>query len=265
MQKQLVRTLAIAAGIALGGGAAQAAQLVASYTFDNTFAADTVGAPALTPLNGGSFITDTVFGQSRTVYERSSASVLPELQSALRLDTTSLALAPDDYAVQIVFSVVDHSNAYRRVVNGYDPATPNDAGLYVGPSNQLNLYNLGPNIGSTALSTGPYYDVVLSVAPGGERAYLDGGFEVAIGTTPDRIQGHTLSFFVDDASEYANGRVAMIRVFKGALSDAEVLSLHNGGDPFTAAVPEPETYAMLLAGLGVLGAVARSRRRSAHR
>ena len=167
--------------------------------------------------------------------------------------------------MQIVFSLADHPNTYRRLVNSYDDAAPNDAGLYVGPSNQLNLYNLGPNSGGTALSTGPYYDVVLSVAPGSERAYLDGAFEVAIGSTPDRIQGHTLSFFLDDAFEYANGRVAMIRVFQGALSDAEVLALHGGGNPFTAAVPEPETYAMLLAGLGVLGVLGVATRRRQRR
>jgi hypothetical protein len=43
----------------------------------------------------------------------------------------------------------------------------------------------------------------------------------------------------------------------GATADSLTLNITA-----TASVPEPETYAMLLAGLGVLGAVARRQRRS---
>ena len=39
------------------------------------------------------------------------------------------------------------------------------------------------------------------------------------------------------------------------------LSVDSGGlPPLVSAVPEPESYAMLLAGLGVVGSVARRRR-----
>src|SRR2546421_8980353 len=50
------------------------AQIVATYQFNNSFAADQAGAPAITPVNSGFFQTDTPFGMSRTVYYRSAAT-----------------------------------------------------------------------------------------------------------------------------------------------------------------------------------------------
>jgi len=50
------------------------AGLVATYQFQDTLAADEAGAPALTALNSGAFVTATnVLGQTRTVYERPGA------------------------------------------------------------------------------------------------------------------------------------------------------------------------------------------------
>lgn len=68
--------------------------------------------------------------------------------------------------------------------------------------------------------------------------------------TPDMIYTHYLTFFQDDASEYGNGNLALLRVFDQALTGAEVATLNNNGNPFPAAnaVPESGTFALLLAG-----------------
>jgi hypothetical protein len=75
--------------------------------------------------------------------------------------------------------------------------------------------------------------------------------------------GRLIHFFADNVVgggqyEYADGRVAMIRLYDGELTGQQVETL-----PVAAPVPEPETYATLLAGLGLLGAMARRRRQLA--
>ncbi|MBL8491861.1 MAG: PEP-CTERM sorting domain-containing protein [Rhodocyclaceae bacterium] len=52
------------------------------------------------------------------------------------------------------------------------------------------------------------------------------------------------------------GQIDEVRVYDSALSAGEVARIYAS----VTAVPEPETYATMLAGLGVLGALARRRR-----
>lgn len=58
------------------------------------------------------------------------------------------------------------------------------------------------------------------------------------------------------AANFAGRRTLVVRDYIPAQTGGTVQDLHNS---FTAAIPEPSTYALLLAGLGVLGLVARRR------
>jgi hypothetical protein len=59
----------------------------------------------------------------------------------------------------------------------------------------------------------------------------------------------------------ANTTVLFHAVWSGASDGAESFFLVSAGGPPTA-IPEPETYAMLLAGLGLMGFIARRRKRN---
>jgi hypothetical protein len=72
---------------------------------------------------------------------------------------------------------------------------------------------------------------------------------------------NSANFFIDDTAtsqgEAAGGFVDYIRTWDTALNATDVAGL---GSPVAAPIPEPETYAMMLAGLGLLGVVARRRK-----
>ena len=262
------RRAIVAAGFAVISAGAFASSEVATYRLQQSLAADQGSAPALTAVNGGSFVVDpNVLGQSRTVYSRfTSNGATSSAQSALRLDTSSLGLTANNYAVEIVFTFTDtfdpRAANYRRVVDSFDPSSLQDPGFYVGPpGNELNIYQGGPHAGGPSLVDGTYYDVVLSVSPTGERAFLNGSLATSYSGTPDAIVSHYLTFFQDETFEYGNGKVALIRVFDGGLSDAQVLALNNGGNPFPAAIPEPQTVSLFGAGIIFLAGFFGARRR----
>lgn len=257
----------------LAPSASAFASEIATYRLQNSLAADQLTAPALIALNGGAFAVDpNVLGQSRTVYSRyTSNGAASSAQSALRLDTSSLGLTANNYAVEVLFTFTDTSDprggsSYRRVVNSFDPGQLQDPGFYVGPpGNELNIYQSGPHAGGPSLLDGTYYDVVLSVSPTGERAFLNGSLATSWVGTPDAIASHYLTFFQDESYEYGNGKVALIRVFNGALSDADVLAVNNNGNPFPASIPEPGTSSLFGLGITCLAALARRRRNSTSR
>lgn len=93
-------------------------------------------------------------------------------------------------------------------------------------------------------------------------AYVTKGWETGV-THFDGYVGNTLTYSVDVSSTKDAPTLATfnwVGVTKVVVSDANKTGQSVVDNITVAAVPEPETYAMLLAGLGMVGAVARRRK-----
>jgi len=87
---------------------AHAVPLVAEFLFNNTLNSDD-GAPSLIatdPLLTSSFGTDTVFGNSRTVYNFTGDASPPTLQGGLTLNTTGLLTSDAAWGLRLLASRV---------------------------------------------------------------------------------------------------------------------------------------------------------------
>jgi hypothetical protein len=245
-------------------GTASAANLKAEYKLDYSLSSSQSGAPDLiavtqSPGASASFITDTVFGQSKTVYATSGSLASPTsaYQAGLTLDTTNL-VSSNNYSVEMVFSVTGGFDIYKRILQ----TGTNDNGLYIHPSGTLTTYDAGSYSG-LPFSTNTYHHLIATVSSAGQtQVWLDGALSHTVSTNVLNITSpnQTLGFFLDEYIEYTNSRTALIRVWDAPLTNSEVSSLNANPLASVAPVPEPETYAMLLAGLGLMGAVTRRRK-----
>ena len=148
--KNLFRLVCFAASLGIATTAADAATLVATYTFNDTLAAVEASAPALVsidPLSLNGFETAVVNGSSQRVFRWSGDGSSPTTQAGLSLDATGL-VAYDNYSVDMTFEFLAPSafgGGWRRIIDTQNRQSDN--GFYVDPSNNLDVYPVG---GSTA-------------------------------------------------------------------------------------------------------------------
>ena len=130
-----------------------------------------------------------------------------------------------------------------------------DCGEYVSPTiGFFCMANGGP-----VFTTDVFHDVVLTRDGGTSvyTAYLDGSLAFSAVDTTNAIfdvNNGTMYFMGDDAlqnTENSPGSVERIRIYDGALTAAEVSQL-DLTEPSGAAVPEPQTAALLASAIGGL-------------
>lgn len=266
---KLISTMLVLAAAALGVCGANAAPIpVATWGFNDTFAADEFGAPALTPIDPlglNSFMTDTVFGVSQRVYryDGNPAPASPTQQAGLSVNTTGLLDGDNSYSVEMVFQIEASQSSWKEIFGVSNRTSDNS--FYVEPGNKLQIYPIGD--GPTTWTFGEYHRVTLTNDGAGHvTSYLDGIFQFDLITSvmdfstyavanPDRL----IHFFADNLisggqGEFSDGRVAMIRLYDFELSGDQVGQLES---------PVPEPGSLLLVGLALMGLTWMRRRQPA--
>lgn len=248
-----------ALALCVGAASAMAQSPVAEYDFNNTLASSVAGAPSLgvvDPTGTSGFVTDVVNGASQAVWSFNGDNANAD-QGGLTLNTTGLLSSNSVYSLEMVFKFTQRDSAWRRIVDT-DSRTL-DAGFYVDPSNNLDVY---PNGGGTSFTNNVYQDVFLVDNNGQVTFYLNGSAQATVASTSVNIDSsNNLYFFLDNLmgggqGEWSAGAIAQIRLYNEALT-----SVPPPTPPVVPSVPEPGTYAMMLAGLGVVGLLARRRTR----
>lgn len=111
--------------------------------------------------------------------------------------------------------------------------------------------------GLPAVNDGFWHQLVGVFDKGTSSLYVDG--QLAARTFNNGYSNNAANFIVGGlggVGSFYNGLVDEVRVYDSALSGVDVAYLYSN----VTAVPEPETYATLMAGIGLLGAVARRRK-----
>ena len=235
-------TLVLAAGIlGLGSGFVMAAGS-ATFNFNNSLAADESGVPALVsvdPLGLNGFETANVFGVSRPVFKWDGTASPVSQQAGLTLDTTGIITDPTAYSLELVFEFTQDTGTWRRIFD--TTGRKADTGFYVEPGDRLQVYN--DVTASTNFVTNEFHYIVMTVGNNTVKAYFDGQLELNSPTEKLNIQDPVVSFFVDNnlggpaQTEFADGRVALIRLQDGVLGDSEIADRAN--DPFVTPPPPP--------------------------
>jgi hypothetical protein len=265
---RLVLLLATGALALLSNERARSQAVLATYEFQNTYAADQAGKPALNPYAPGtgtlSFVTDTVNVGSqsltRTVLSRGGSLLAsPANQAGIELNTSGLLTSQSVYSAEEIFSL-NLRSSYQRLLNTNDNS---DNGLYVLTDNVV-IYNAANISGTHTFTYGAstYHDLILTYDGTTAKEYLDGALDISVANPAMANPNNFMRFFLDNSgsssnNDYGPGQVALIRLYDGVLSAGQVATI--AAAPF--AVPEPDTF-LMTAAAGV-ASVFKLRRRKA--
>ena len=163
-----------------------------------------------------------------------------------------------DYSLVIRFLFTENAS-WNKFVDFKNRTS--DCGQYV--NGTLNFFCLGA--GGPTFTTDVFHNVVLTRngTTGLYSAYLDGNLAFSVtdlgGTASFSINNRTMYFMGDDLStsnaENSPGSLDRIRIYDGALTQAEISNLDLSEPTNTSAVPEPQTagiFAAAAAGLVML-------------
>lgn len=202
------------------GEARLSANLEADYRFQNTLRSTKGTNKQLRATDVGNlgFGMEEIDGKLRSV-------LVFDEGFGLDLRNSSNVIPNDEYTIVILMRFDDVS-AYRRVINFQRNASDNGLYIYNG---FLHFYPSAE--GSTSqVGGGEWFQVVLSRSSAGViKGYINGQKVIEfddINTDGVVDDGDILRFFRDNTNdEEGSGAVARIRLYDGALSDAEVAGL----------------------------------------
>ena len=226
-------------------GQAQNAVQVSGYFFQNTLNPQRAGSAALTasnPSGNNRFVTDTVFGQGRTVYDVTGSANPLSAQGGLTYQAKD-KVPRNNYSMEFVFAMSAGSTGWRRIYGCVNLSR--GEGLYLDPSGYLDYYSGVSSTANDKLATGTYYHVIMVKKPGEVLLYVNGALVAsrsdgtplgemdAVANPAQLVQ----LFLDDDVFEWAPARIALFRVYSGALTATEVKTIY--ASPFTSTVGLP--------------------------
>lgn len=265
-------------GLVTASFAGQAAELKATYTFNNTLNAAESGPSALAatnPLGTNAFYQDSVYGNTRTVYAFNGNAIPVAQQGGLTFQNSSNLLSPTSYSLAMVFELSSVSS-FRRLLDGQN--RHDDRGLYI-DGGHLDLA-FGA-VGSGTIGANQYAYVVISNDNGKVTGYLNGAQQFSVNDSQMNLNNannpsQLVNLFLDNTAgagqgEYSSGRIALFEAFNGALSASDVSGLApnpfanipGSAVPPVTATPEPATCSLVSGAL--LCVAAKWRKRKAQR